>query len=167
MLIVQHIKTQWTKASRGGAAAARRNAVPVSFRLPPALHRQDALHTIEIAEWEDFQYRETWKFLSYGGHLQVGPVLIHAGLETIKVQFVWSWNECGAPERESHKAFELRPGEWGRLICNGRFGSTYSMGQEWLYHKSVFNVLFGDSVEPDVFVITSPNAECSRLATLR
>ncbi|MFD7130855.1 hypothetical protein [Streptomyces sp. NPDC059894] len=30
---VQWIRTSWTKESRGGEAAARRNAVPVGFRV--------------------------------------------------------------------------------------------------------------------------------------
>jgi len=34
---VQHTATTWTKRSRGGPAAARRNAVPVAHPLPDAL----------------------------------------------------------------------------------------------------------------------------------
>ncbi|WP_222721449.1 hypothetical protein, partial [Actinomadura sp. HBU206391] len=32
--VVQWVRTSWAKRSRGGAEAARRNAVPVAFLLP-------------------------------------------------------------------------------------------------------------------------------------
>ncbi|WP_176611682.1 hypothetical protein [Actinomadura sp. WMMB 499] len=52
---LQLIETTWSKQSRGGKAAARRNSVPAAFPLP-----DDAppfVHTVKMMEWDDFRPR--------------------------------------------------------------------------------------------------------------
>ncbi|GGU66549.1 hypothetical protein [Lentzea flava] len=51
-VVVQWVRTEWTKASRGGAEAARRNAVPEAFALP---HGRPAVHEVIQLEWCDFE----------------------------------------------------------------------------------------------------------------
>lgn len=49
---LQVVEITWTKHSRGGKAAARRNSAPVAFPLP-----DDAppfVHKVWMREWEDF-----------------------------------------------------------------------------------------------------------------
>jgi hypothetical protein len=48
---VQRVRASWTKRSRGGEAAARRNAVPVGYALPDGA--PPLAHIVEIREWED------------------------------------------------------------------------------------------------------------------
>ncbi|MFD9062387.1 hypothetical protein ACFVZ3_12780, partial [Kitasatospora purpeofusca] len=66
---VQWVRTSWTKRSRGGEGAARRNAAPVGFVLPSgpassahmvrsALEVRTA-HVVRMAEREGFAPRET------------------------------------------------------------------------------------------------------------
>jgi hypothetical protein len=54
MIIVQRVVTSWTKQSRGGAAAARRNAVPEAFSLPAAGPGAVWVHEVDAREHDDF-----------------------------------------------------------------------------------------------------------------
>ncbi|MFF3334146.1 hypothetical protein ACFYWX_32135 [Streptomyces sp. NPDC002888] len=49
---VQWVRTSWTKQSRGGAAAALRNAAPVGFVLPHGV--APLAHTVRMQERDDF-----------------------------------------------------------------------------------------------------------------
>ncbi|WP_242904021.1 hypothetical protein [Actinomadura terrae] len=51
-IAVQRIRVTWTKRSRGGGAAARRNAVPAAFPLPD--EAQPFVHRVTMSEAEDF-----------------------------------------------------------------------------------------------------------------
>ena len=54
-ITVQWVKTSWTKQSRGGEAAARRNAAPVGFSLPPV--PAGFAHFVRISEGDSFEPR--------------------------------------------------------------------------------------------------------------
>lgn len=56
-VVAQWVRTSWTKQSRGGTAAARRNAVPVGFILPAG--RCPVVHTVTMNEAQDFQPQES------------------------------------------------------------------------------------------------------------
>ena len=47
-VVVQRVRTSWTKAPRGGAGAAMRNAAPTTFTLPTGL--TSALHDVSMRE---------------------------------------------------------------------------------------------------------------------
>jgi hypothetical protein len=52
-IVVQWIRTSWTKRSRGGAEAARRNAAPMGFALPNTLE-SSFLHKVVMCERDGF-----------------------------------------------------------------------------------------------------------------
>lgn len=60
-ITVQWIKTSWTKQSRGGEAAARRNAAPVSFSLPQV--PSGFAHFVQMPERDGFEPRSSLKDL--------------------------------------------------------------------------------------------------------
>lgn len=51
-IVVQRVRTSWTKASRGGAGAAMRSAAPTTFPLPTGL--TSALHDVSMQEADLF-----------------------------------------------------------------------------------------------------------------
>jgi hypothetical protein len=169
MLIVQRIITEWTKASRGGTGAAKRNATPIALPLPP-IHPSGSsyvLHDVQYQEDNEFAPRFSTQDLELAPHFLVEPLLIHVTKEQIELRFQWSWNYCGAPERESHDLFPLAIGNWGRFTCNGRFGATTHCGSDWFYRKTVFNIALMAQFDTKVFLETLPVADKSSLARLR
>lgn len=58
---VQWIKTSWTKQSRGGEAAARRNAAPVGFSLPQM--SSGFAHVVRMSERDGFDPRSSQRDL--------------------------------------------------------------------------------------------------------
>lgn len=169
MLVVQRITTEWTKISRGGDGATKRNVTPIAMELPPlaGVSSNYLLHNIRYHEWKDFAYQADVVELDASTHIRIEPVFLQFTENVVEVRFVWSWHHCGAPERDSHDLFRLSLGQWGRFTCNGRFGAQTLCGSEWRYHKTVFNIAVIDEFDENLFIATSPNAEGSRLAQLK
>lgn len=169
MLVIQRITTRWTKAARGGAAAARRNASPRALRLPLLAGSEPGylLHDIEFSERDDFSRHERVTESDLPMHVHIGPLIVNVTKAEIAVRFIWSRSECGAPERYAHDVFCLSRGQWGRFMFNGRFGADSSAGRAWEYHTTVFNIAWPSSYDRNVFVESGPDAEDTRLAILR
>ncbi|WP_327402893.1 hypothetical protein OG194_24060 [Streptomyces sp. NBC_01288] len=139
---VQWVRTSWTKRSRGGEAAARRNAVPVGFVLP-----DDALplaHVVEIREWEDFTpcedraelRRVSAELRRVDGRLRVLPRVMHEL----------------PPRPRRLPAVRLVPGQWVRWQLNYRLSSAVVV-RDWSYWLDTFNIAYGP-VTADVFLGT-------------
>src|SRR5262249_28036517 len=56
-VVVQWVRTSWTKRSRGEPEATRRNAAPTAFRLPP--RQPPFVHQIVMDERDGFQPHST------------------------------------------------------------------------------------------------------------
>lgn len=169
MLIVQRIITEWTKASRGGADAGRRNATPDALPLPPF---RDAsakclYHDNRFLERNRFRHDADLAESTLQQQLRIEPLVLSIAADTITARFVWSWHQCGAPDRKSQDLFRLTLGEWGRFIVNGRFGAESTTGREWGYHKTVFNIALTPNFIPSLFVDSGPRSTASLLAALK
>ncbi|WP_053648936.1 hypothetical protein [Streptomyces sp. XY431] len=141
-ITVQWIRTSWTKQSRGGEAAARRNTAPAAFVLPAAA--ASSAHVVRMHERDRFQPRETREELrgiavglrEADGRLRVLP----------RVDPLF-----GLPPRPRRPpAVRLRPGQWVRWQLNYRFSSAAGM-QDWSYWLDTFNIAYGP-VDADVFL---------------
>ncbi|MFJ8154760.1 hypothetical protein [Streptomyces sp. NPDC094468] len=139
---VQWIKTSWTKQSRGGAAAARRNAAPVGLSLPQVA--SVFAHFVQMAERDSFEPRPSQK-----GFREVGVSLRDEGdrlrgLARAQPLF-------GLPPRPRRPpAVRLLPGQWVRWQLNHRFTSALGI-RGWSYWLDTFNIAYG-SVNRDVFL---------------
>ena len=169
MILIQRITTEWTKASRGNHGATVRNAFRDAYPLPPIAQTRNPfiVHTVRFREWDNFELRENLTESSSATSAEIEPLRIYPHDDHLVVRFVWDWMYCGAPERDSHEIFHVPLGEWGRFICNGRFGPTSSSGCVWHYHKTVFNIAFVESCEPSLFVDSKPRSVQDRLAILK
>ncbi|MFE4450667.1 hypothetical protein [Streptomyces sp. NPDC056796] len=139
---VQWIRTSWTKESRGGEAAARRNAVPAGFRLPPV--PPSAAHVVRLHERDGFAPHESQQSLrevdvqlrERDGRLRVLP----------RVQPLF-----GLPPRPRRPpAVRLAPGQWVRWQLNYRFSSAAGV-RGWSYWLDTFNIAYGPAAA-DVFL---------------
>jgi hypothetical protein len=165
LLIVQRIRTEWTKNSRGGAAAGVRNTVPEALRLPSQGVGRGVLHDVHYRETDEFLCKETVRQIDLEESWELASLQLHSYSDQIAARFVWSWHGTGAPERKSHDAFVLRRGEWGRLKCNGRHSDADSGA--WWYQQDVFNVAWMEALDPARFLNTIPNFNVAELARLR
>lgn len=141
-ITVQWIKTSWTKQSRGGEAAARRNAAPVGFslpRVPPGF-----AHFVQMSERDDFKPRSSQKDFR-----EVGVSLRDEGdrlrvLARVEPLF-------GLPPRPRRPpAVRLLPGQWVHWQLNYRFTSALGI-RGWSYWLDTFNIAYGP-VDRDVFL---------------
>lgn len=169
MLVVQRIRTNWKKLSRGGEKATIRNATPTGFEIPWRKNESTRilLHDIKMCEWRDFLPEVSIGELEPQSHIRLEPLFLRISSAGVALRFEWSWQHCGAPERLSHDLFSLTQGEWGRFECNGRFGATTQCGSEWTYHKTTFNVAVMDDERADLFLQSCPNQRATQIRHLK
>lgn len=139
--MAQWVRTSWTKTSRGGPAAARRNAAPIAFRLPAEV--APFVHEVLMREVDDFHPHATIRAEPPGrdaGLRQVGERLrVHP------VPSIW-----GMPRRDRRPpAVLLLPGEWVRWQINYRFVGM--SGSDWSYRLDTLNLAYGQ-VPVDTFL---------------
>jgi hypothetical protein len=173
MVLIQEIRTVWSKASRGGAAAARRNAVPETA-LFHAAGSQSAAHRIfrqllVYGETNDFAEPVKSEVVELvADSISAGCVKIQVSAGRITVAYEYDYRCGGLPPRQTKPGVNVReeiivePESWVRVRYNGRFS-----GDEWWYEKVVVNVGLFQQPHADVFGSTKPAGEISQMAELR
>lgn len=138
---MQLVRTSWTKRSRGGVEAARRNAVPVAFPLP---HARAGVHEVLVRELDGFAP----EFLPVRADLATDDVSLKE--EDGRLRVLVNDNPRGAPRRHRRvPAVRIAPGEWVRWQINQRFVSCCS--GEWRYQLMTLNVAYGSGVDLESF----------------
>jgi hypothetical protein len=170
IVIVQSIKSVWTKNSRGGRLATLRSAVPEALALPFRGGSPQAafiLHEVVYHESNNFSKPLTDSLKTVQSlSLEVGCVTIERNEESVVVKYEHGLR-CGAPVRfgeggqEALKKFALGAGETGRVAYNGRFS-----GDHWWYEKIIVNVCRCAEVSNDILTHSMPAPEIMDLAIL-
>ncbi|MGW4991498.1 hypothetical protein ACWEQ3_28215 [Streptomyces mirabilis] len=139
--VVQRVRTSWTKKSRGGSEAARRNAAPTAFLLPPGL--SSALHEVAMRESDSFEPRIQLRDLSAPGTiLREVDGLLRVDPPEVSM--------FAMPRRNRRPpAVRLVPGQWLQWQINYRFVGRCDGA--WSYRLETFNILYGSAM-PDVFL---------------
>ncbi|MEW2134193.1 hypothetical protein [Streptomyces sp. NPDC005435] len=145
-ITVQWVKVSWTKESRGGEAAALRNAVPVGFAVPELPSR--VAHFVHLSERYGFEPRSAERPLR-----EVGLSLRNEG-DRLRVLARVDPMFGLPPRRRRPPAVRLLPGQWVRWQLNYRFSSAMGM-RGWSYWLDTFNIAYGP-VDPDVFLSEPP-----------
>ncbi|MFI8092995.1 hypothetical protein ACIF9R_32570 [Streptomyces sp. NPDC086080] len=140
-ITVQWVRTSWTKESRGGESAARRNAAPIGFPLP---HASSSLaHVVRMREENGFQPHDTLEDL---GKVDVQLREVEGRLRVVpRVQPLFAL----PPRRRRLPAVRLVPGQWVRWQLNYRFSSALGI-RDWSYWLDTFNIAYGP-VTTDLF----------------
>jgi hypothetical protein len=153
-VIAQWVRTSWTKRSRGGPAATRRNAAPSGFPLP--IVQLPLVHTVMMAERDDFEPRES---LHYGEPDQADVLLMEAD-GRLRIELVVT--PFGMPRRwRRPPAVRLSRGEWVRWQVNYRF--PYESG--WNYRLDTLNLAY--SLESSDVFTGVPTLRIDERASLR
>ncbi|UNO41536.1 hypothetical protein [Streptomyces sp. MST-110588] len=155
-VVVQRVRTSWTKKSRGGSEAARRNAAPTAFPLPPGL--RSVLHEVTMRESDSFEPRMQVRDLSaHGVVLREVDGLLRVGPPEVTM--------FGMPRRNRRPpAVHLAPGQWLRWQINYRLTGSYDMS--WSYRLDTFNIVYG-SAPPEVFLTSTPTHHVDERGPLR
>jgi hypothetical protein len=159
-VVIQWVRTSWTKRSRGEPGAARRNAAPAAFPLPPV--PPPFVHQVLMGEHDGFQPH----FTLHEGLPGTGPdagVLLTEDNGLLLVQLMVT--PFGWPRRwRRPPAVRIAPGDWLRWQVNYRFGPETD-GGEWTYRLDTLNVAHGPA--PVNLFLGPPSRRVSELATLR
>jgi hypothetical protein len=168
IVIVQHIHTHWTKASRGGENARIRNGVPEAAKVPVQRIAAGNLNLIYhvLQYWEADGYRQPREEIRINPTvrpLAIGCVTIDHTTEEVIATFRYDQGCAGAPDRGwARKTLHLAVGEWGQIVYNGRFtGEDY-----WWYENTVVNVGLVERLTPGLFTRQEPNCRFSAMAEL-
>ncbi len=170
VVVVQQIRTHWTKASRGGDNAVKRNAVPEAARVP--IHRivGDNLilvhHLLEYEERDGFSRpREEIRINPTVRPLVVGCVTIDHSENQAIMTFRYDRGCGGAPDRGwTRKTLRLVVNEWGQIVYNGRFSPVWE--GNWWYEKMVVNVGLFERLMPGVFTKQEPTCRFAAMDEL-
>jgi hypothetical protein len=173
MVLIQEIRSVWSKASRGGAAAASRNSVPEAVRFPMDRSKAAAhkiFHqSLIYGETNDFAEPLKSGMVESSSHLIIiGCVRIEVTSEHVMVAYEYDYRCGGLPPRQSRPGINLReevivePDSWVCIKYNGRFS-----GDEWWYEKVVVNIGLFQKPDAEVFSSREPVDEISQMAELR
>lgn len=160
-VVAQWVCTSWTKRSRGGPAAARRNAAPIAFPLPN--QRPPFVHEVRMHEHDDFLPQITVSEGLPDSTSDSGVILRESdGLLRVQVTVT----PFGMPRRwRRPPAARLAQGQWLRWQVNYRFAGTATGGGEWAYRLETLNIAYGVAAA-DLFLGT-PTHYIDELASLR
>ena len=156
--VVQWVRTSWTRHSRGGVAATRRNAAPVAFLLPgePA----PFIHEVTMRESDEFRPQAAVRTGLPGDS---DPVFLEEEDGLLRVQLIVT--PFGMPRRwRRPPALRLARGEWVRWQVNYRF--SHSWEGDWTYRLDTLNLVHGPAGPRDLF-LGGPTYHVSELAPLR
>jgi hypothetical protein len=158
-VVVQWVRTSWTKRSRGEPVAARRNAAPAAFPLPPV--QPPFVHEVLMGEHDGFQPHFT-VHEGLPGTVPDCGVLLNEANGLLQVQLAVT--PFGMPRRwRRPPAVRIAPGDWLRWQINYRFAGTH--GGEWTYRLDTLNVTYGPA--PVNLFLGHPSHRVSELAALR
>jgi len=139
VIAVQKLVVRWDKSGRGHPIASVRSALPSALELPVMLlDGPVAYHCVSFAQMDAFAPTVTTSERRATPVERDLGLSLHFEKDRLAVTYQWE-HDCGAPRRkdgQSARLFDLRLGEVGRLIHNGRFSPEYS----WTYQQVVFNV---------------------------
>ncbi len=136
-VLVQWVRTYWTKRSRGAPGAARRNALPEAFLLPRAA--APFVHEVRMYECDGFAPHPA---VTSGLPPAAEVELAGAGgvLTVLLVRDASGWPTARPPAWRP-AAVELRPGQTLRWQVNYRFAAE----DGWYYRLDTLNVCCGTS----------------------
>lgn len=159
MIAVQIVTIVWTKATRGAPRSNERAALPRAYAIP----RNDAPYCVQYHGMHEGNGFRPLMHTEHRGET-VRPaedVLLFQLIDPATLQVGLSSN--GQPYRAPvSRAFDLRPGEYGRLATNGRHASHSG---QW-YTETICHVAFGDGIPADRFIASAPDCEYSQMAHL-
>ncbi|MEM7372861.1 MAG: hypothetical protein AAF587_29840 [Bacteroidota bacterium] len=135
-IIIQSIRTDWTKKSRGHPHATPRNRVPEKLDLDlPDREGGIWLSDIQFHEFSNFQHSKKKALKAINDQeLRDRGIVIRCEGELLQLT---SWIR----NRHGKRLPLIPPNNWIQILSNER----YSMEYTWGYYKQVLNICYGES----------------------
>lgn len=139
-VIVQTVRTLWTKKSRGAPAAARRNATPDQVILDPTrvLDDQATWHDVTFSE-PDFVMHETYRGRALPNDFLRASVFFEPDCNTLSVRFFGSIR------------LRLSRGQYGRIVYNLSDDAPLESWYQSVFQKVTVRVAFDLPPQPHLF----------------
>lgn len=156
MLVIQHLHTTWTKASRGMPGAGVRNAVPraLPLALPDAAADEVCLHHVAFDERDAFAARGRTESLQRAR--SYWSLTIDREGDAFILSFAYDPSRHGLPLRHTvprrNRLFTLARGQTARFHINGRF----SYESQW-YEQHCLNLAHVAKPDLALFVDRAPD----------
>ncbi|MFD8289595.1 hypothetical protein ACFV2B_15480 [Streptomyces lavendulae] len=158
--VVQWVRTSWTKRSRGGPEASRRNATPTAFPLP--LVSPPFVHEVLMHEADAFKPQFATHAALPDSDADTSSVLLEEDDGLLRIRLAVT--PFGMPRRwRRPPAVRLARGEWLRWQVNYRFAGSH--GDAWTYRLDTFNIAYGPA--PTDLFLGTPTQRVNELAALR
>lgn len=156
MIYIQQLYLEWTNNPEYAHLESQRLAAPLADRIPYLEPDADhVIQTIRMREGEQFEPTKFIRELPEHGSLTMGAVLISRTSGLCLVDFIWSKDLVGLPERDSVNGFRLRSREWGRVRYNGWHEDPKRPGGR-VFRETTFNILIGMRPPKEYFLKTEP-----------
>jgi hypothetical protein len=139
-VIVQTLRTQWTKKSRGAPASARRNATPDQVALDPTrvLEGRATWHEVTFSE-PDFLLTETYRGRPLPNDFLRASIYFEPAGETLSVSFFGSVR------------LRLGRGQCGRLLYNLSEDAQLDGWYQTIFQKVIVRVAFDLAPQTHLF----------------
>ena len=150
MLAIQIITVTWTKASRGGSAAAKRNQIPRAFVLRSHGGSLNVIqrHAFNEVASGEFESRAFTSGQAPSPPTSIEGLLLEEVNNELIIGFSWNGNVHGMPNRGvKRRVGVLAAGENAQVRVNGR----RSAEAQW-YTQHTFNVAYGSKLAENAFV---------------
>jgi hypothetical protein len=150
VLAIQIISVAWTKASRGGVAAAQRNQIPRAFLLRS---HGGSLNVIQRHAFNEIAPGEFESKAITAGQAPTPPtnvegLLLEEANDELVIGFSWNPIIHGMPNRGlKRRLVALSAGTSAQVRVNGR----HSAEAQW-YTQHTFNVAYGSKAHASVFI---------------
>ena len=173
MLLIQHINLHWDKKCRGAPYSTSRNRLQKAYELPLSFFDYNPIgyhmQYIFLQQTKDGIQEKINRVdtLTEYDNLQVGATEIINQGHNYEVRYRYDLHQA-IPARQKYdpqislykplneRAMNLKQGEYGRVIYNGRFSSYDSY---WYYHLDIINIFNSpsDKTQHDVFIANEPD----------
>lgn len=167
-IIIQRIRSEWTKDSRGGDGARRRNALPQAFKLPAVCFTDRfSHHSVRFLERDEFRRSESDSVEIGDSWMDIAcsDLEITVVTEGLQVRLMTDGRNAASGDMQLFRAFTLVLGTWGQLIYNARY--VHVNTGNWTYERNILNIGYLKAVQPKRFTSSQPDEEYSRMLKLR
>jgi hypothetical protein len=139
-VIVQTVRTQWTKKSRGAPASAHRNATPEQVMLDPARLLEDDATWHEVTFGEpDFLMTETYRGRPLPNDFLRASLFFEPDQDTLAVRFFGSVR------------LRLKRGQYGQILYNMSEDGQIDVWYQTIFQKVIVRVAFDLAPQTHLF----------------
>lgn len=175
MIAIQTIKTTWTKASRGGKLAERRNRVPNTLPLTiPEDFPSIIWHSVQFSERNEFatpcvnerrthEAEELFRYAKVEILLQEKAAVLTFIYQSGGAPVRAFYSKQGVPVAPAH-SITIPPRRWAAVEHNGRYAERFD--GNWWYEHIVVNVALLPIPATNIFTSSPPIERYCQLAHL-